>query len=118
MAELDAYPGRDPTSTLFIETCLAASRDEQLRAGLVELIKEYRGRLADWLRAAGQDEPERTAAVLAAAVDGVLLHRGLSGDLVSAEVLPVLGRMLEPNRGAREVSPGFGPAPGPAVMKA
>jgi AcrR family transcriptional regulator len=101
MAELDAYPGRDPTSTLFIETCLAASRDEQLRAGLGGLLEEYRRRLADWLRAAGQDEPERTAAVLAAAVDGVMLHRGLSGDLASAEVLPVLGRMLNRNQDQR-----------------
>lgn len=101
MAELDAYPGRDPTSTLFIETCLAASRDERLRAGLVELIEEYRHQLAGWLRAAGQDQPERTAAVLAAAIDGVMLHRGLSGGLGSAEVLPVLGRMLNRTREER-----------------
>ena len=95
MKELDAYPGRDPTTTLFIETCLAASRDEQLRAGLAELLEEYRHRLAGWLRAAGQHEPEWTAALLAAAIDGVMLHRGLSGGLGSAEVLPVLGRMLD-----------------------
>ena len=101
MAELDAYPGRDPTSTLFIETCLAANRDEQLRAGLVELIEESRRRLAGWLRANGQDQPDQTAAVLAAAVDGVLLHRGLSDGLESAEVLPVLGRMLNRTRDQR-----------------
>jgi AcrR family transcriptional regulator len=95
MVALDAYPGRDSTSTLFIETCLAASRDEQLRAGLVEILEEYRHRLAEWLRAAGQPEPEQTAAVLAAAIDGVMLHRGLSGGLGSTEVVPVLGRMLE-----------------------
>jgi AcrR family transcriptional regulator len=98
LVALDAYPGRDPTSTLFIESCLAASRDEQLRVGLAELVQDYRHRLVEWLQAAGDDQPARTAAVLAAAVDGVMLHRGVAGGLGSAEVLPVLVRMVNAPR--------------------
>lgn len=97
LASLDAYTGTDPTSLLVIETYLAASRDETLRTELVGLLEGFRGALARWLAEHGRDDPQGTAAVLAAAIDGVLLHRALDPDLTAQTVSPVLRRILAPD---------------------
>ncbi|MQA24505.1 MAG: TetR family transcriptional regulator [Micromonosporaceae bacterium] len=94
LASLDGYSGADPTSLLFIETYLAATRDQALGDELAELLYEFRSRLASWLRQHGAGDPEQTAAVLAAAVDGVMLHRALDPGLTSATVSPALRRLL------------------------
>jgi Tetracyclin repressor-like, C-terminal domain len=73
---------------------LAATRDERLRGELHALLEDFRSELAGWLRRKDQSDPERTAAVLAAAIDGVLLHRALDPNLTSAAVTPVLSRLL------------------------
>src|SRR3954452_4617403 len=74
---VDGYTGTDPMSVLFIEAYLAATRDEALRRELGALIGEFREQLAHVLRGHGVARPEATALVLAAAIDGVLLHRAL-----------------------------------------
>lgn len=102
LAELDRYTGRDPVSVLFVETYLAATRDEALRRAVAGIVEEFRRRLAGWLTAHGVAEPEATAAVLAAGIDGVLLHRALSPELTTATVAPVLRRVLTPARGRRK----------------
>ncbi|RKT55020.1 TetR/AcrR family transcriptional regulator [Saccharothrix australiensis] len=79
---------------LFVETFLAASRNDALRQAVGELLAEFRRVLSAWLAARGVPTPDATAAVLAAAVDGVLLHRALDPDLSRAVVVPVLGRVL------------------------
>ncbi|WP_207921429.1 TetR/AcrR family transcriptional regulator [Micromonospora sp. KC721] len=88
--------GTDPTSVLFVEAYLAATRDERLRQALGEMIEQFRRQLADHLAAHAVPDPHATAAVLAAAIDGVLLHRALaagpSGDALAA----VLRRLLTP----------------------
>ncbi|WP_017580344.1 TetR/AcrR family transcriptional regulator [Nocardiopsis valliformis] len=96
LAALDAYPGDDPTSTLFVEAYLAAGRDAELRRGITDVLERFRGPLADWLRAGGIDDPESTARVLASAVDGVMLHRTLDPGLDGAAVASVLRRLLTP----------------------
>ncbi|MDQ4117918.1 MAG: TetR/AcrR family transcriptional regulator [Actinomycetota bacterium] len=96
LGALDAYTGDDPTSLLFVESYLAAGRDEALRAEMSTVVTEFRRELAGWLDRHGHPTPEDTAAVLAAAVDGVLLHRTLDPALRTATVLPVLRRLLAP----------------------
>ncbi|MEU7528477.1 TetR family transcriptional regulator [Saccharothrix sp. NPDC042600] len=90
LGALDEAGGRD----LFIETFLAATRDDELRAAVADVLAEFRATLAAWLAERGVPTPAETAAVLAAAVDGVLLHRALDPELSRAVVVPVLGRVL------------------------
>lgn len=77
LASLEQYDGSDPTSLLFTETYLAATRDERLRTQIAALVTDFRTRVADWLTIHQVAEPAATAAVLAAAIDGLLLHRTL-----------------------------------------
>ncbi|MFD7657136.1 TetR/AcrR family transcriptional regulator [Actinosynnema sp. NPDC059797] len=79
---------------LFIETILAATRDDALREAVREVLVEFRAELAAWLARRGVPTPESTAAVLAAALDGVLLHRALSPDPSPDAIVSVLGRTL------------------------
>jgi AcrR family transcriptional regulator len=102
---LDAYPGDDPTSTLFVEAYLAAGRDDELRRGITRILEGFRAALADWLRAGAVAEPESTARVLASAVDGVMLHRALDPALDSAAVVPVLRLLLLSPRPGEEPHP-------------
>lgn len=96
LASLDAYTGSDPTSLLFTETYLAATRDEILRGELIILTAEFRGQLSRWLAAHGGSAPDDTAAVLVAAIDGVILHRALNPQLTSSAVAPLLRRIITP----------------------
>ncbi|MDR7300341.1 TetR/AcrR family transcriptional regulator [Haloactinomyces albus] len=93
---LDGYTGNDSTSLVFIEAYLAATRDENLRGELTALVADFRRDLARWLGERGRDRPEETASVLAAAIDGVLLHRALNPELTSAAVAPVLCKLFTP----------------------
>lgn len=94
LGSLDSYTGSDTTSLLFAEAYLAATRDESLRDALGALLADFRRDLARWLGERGQDMPEETAAVLAGAIDGMMLHRALNPELTSAVVAPVLRRLL------------------------
>jgi AcrR family transcriptional regulator len=91
---LDAYTADDPASLLFVEAYLASLRDPRLAQDLAALVVHFRHRFAEWLVAHDQSQPEATAAVLAAALDGVLLHRALGPDLTASAVRQVLGRVL------------------------
>lgn len=91
---LDAYTGTDPMSVLFVEAYLAATRDEQLRQALGAVIGEFRQQLGDFLDAHGVPDPQTTALVLAAAIDGVLMHRTLLPGPDGAEVAAVLRRFV------------------------
>ncbi|GGQ73942.1 TetR/AcrR family transcriptional regulator [Couchioplanes azureus] len=91
---LDALDGAGAVSVLFVETYLAAARDEALRTALGEVIGEFRRELADRFAAHAVPDPGGTAAVVAAAVDGVVLHRALLPGLDGATVATVLRRLL------------------------
>lgn len=109
LAALDGYSGDDPTSLLFIETYLAATRDQELRVELTALVVSFRYDLARWLAERGQDMSEETASVLAAAIDGVMLHRPLNPQLTSAAVAPVLRKLLtSTNDGGSRTTPKAG----------
>jgi AcrR family transcriptional regulator len=103
VSALDAYTGADSASLLFVEAYLASLRDPRLARELAILVVDFRQRFASWLAARGQSDPEATAAVLAAALDGILLHRSLGPDLTASAARQVLGRLLvrvelEPSR--------------------
>jgi AcrR family transcriptional regulator len=93
-ASLDPYTGSDPVSVLFVETYLAATRDTNLHDAVAEVIGEFRARLAAWLAERGVVAPEATAAVLGAAVDGLVMQRALDPTLTAGSIAPVLTRML------------------------
>ncbi|GAA2346707.1 TetR/AcrR family transcriptional regulator [Saccharopolyspora halophila] len=95
---VEGYSGDDPTSQVFIEGYLAATRDEQLR----EAVRGEVERFTDWLSAllARNDvpAPEATAAVLGGALDGLLLHRGLGAGQDTEQLVQVLLRLVEQRR--------------------
>ncbi|MBY8848793.1 TetR/AcrR family transcriptional regulator [Saccharothrix longispora] len=93
-ALLAALDEHDEPQELFTETLLAATRDDALRRAVADVLADFRRTLAGWLAAHDVPTPEATAAVLAAAVDGVLLHRTLTPDLTRGTVVPVLARVL------------------------
>jgi AcrR family transcriptional regulator len=94
LSALDPYTGDDPTSVLFTETYLAATRDPALRAEVAEVITEFRAGLGTWFGAHGVAAPEATAAVVGAAIDGLVLQRALDPGLTADTVAPVLTRLL------------------------
>ena len=102
LGSLDRYTGHDQTSLLFTEAYLAATRDENLRQAIGAVVADLRGQLAEWLGRRGVDAPEQTATVLAAAMDGLILHRALNPDLTATAVTPVLRRILAPVAGRRQ----------------
>ncbi|HEY4018955.1 MAG TPA: TetR/AcrR family transcriptional regulator [Pseudonocardiaceae bacterium] len=100
LGTLDQYTGHDSMSLLFTETYLAATRDEDLRRELGTFITDFVQKFARWLEDHGVPEPRQTATVLAAALDGVLLHHSLNPDLTAALAAPVLNRILAPTTAA------------------
>ncbi|TDC39677.1 TetR/AcrR family transcriptional regulator [Actinomadura sp. KC345] len=77
LASVEEYTGADAASLLFVEAYLASTRDDELRERIAGLVAEFRQRFGGWLERHGVPAPFETAAVLAACLDGVLLHRGL-----------------------------------------
>lgn len=102
LGSLDAYPSSDPKALMFTEACLAATRDETLRGEVVALLEEFRQKLARWLTEHGVDAPYATASVLAAAIDGVILHRALNPELTSSTVAPALRKLVTHDTTTRE----------------
>ena len=92
LGSLDAHDGADPTSVLLLEAYLAAARDEPLRDALGAVISDVRSRLSGVLAEHAVPDPDATAAVLVAALDGVLLHRALAPEPGGAAT--VLRRLL------------------------
>ncbi|GAA1227317.1 TetR/AcrR family transcriptional regulator [Prauserella halophila] len=94
LASADAYTGADSMSRLAVEAYLAAGRDESLREQLVGVVEGFRQRLGRRLGEQGVSAPDETAAVLLAAVDGLLLHRGSGAGPDAGPVAPVLRRLV------------------------
>jgi len=94
VAAVDQYTGADPMSLLFVEAYLAATRDDKLRAGIARVLADLRGAIGSRLRQLGVAEPQDTAAVLAGAIDGLLLHRAVDPEAAPATVAGVLRRLI------------------------
>ncbi len=94
LSSVARYDGADPMPLLFIETYLAATRDARLRAQIEEIITGARERIGTWPAGQGIAESSETAAVLLAAIDGLLLHRGLGSAPDTAALGIVLRRLI------------------------
>lgn len=88
------HTGDDPASLVFLEAFLAATRDAGLRERIGAELEGFRRRIGELLDANGVPEPEATAAVLAASIDGLLLHRALAEGPDTRAVIDVLGRLV------------------------
>jgi Tetracyclin repressor-like, C-terminal domain len=96
LGSLDRYTRRDPVSLLFSETYLTATRHEDLRQAVGTVVTDFHQELARWLGEHGVEAPQETATVLAAAIDGVMLHRALNPGMTLSSIAPVLRRILAP----------------------
>lgn len=99
--ELRRYTGTDPASLLLTEAFLAASRLPRLHDTLAASVAAFRTGVADWLRAldrradtADAADADAAATVLAAAIDGLVLHRALDPALDPTALIGPLRRML------------------------
>lgn len=99
LAGLDGYADDDPASRTVSETYLAASRLPALRVELAAVVDDFRAEVAGWLRRHGHgaDEASAAATLLAATVDGLMLHRGLEPGLGAAGLAGPLRRLLTPD---------------------
>ncbi|MDA8371021.1 MAG: TetR/AcrR family transcriptional regulator [Nocardiopsaceae bacterium] len=97
LAELSGYTGTDPACLLLVEAFLASSRLPDLRVELAAMITDFRTHVADWLRAHGHGaEADTAAAVLAGAIDGLMLHRAVDPNMDITALAEPLRRMLIP----------------------
>lgn len=94
LASVASYSGTDPTSMLFIEAYLAGTRDEVLREQIADALRSLRVSLGRRLADRGVADPDATAAVLLAALDGVLLHRALDGGIDGQAAAAILRRLV------------------------
>lgn len=90
LSELDRYDGSDPTSLLFVEGYLAATRDGELRARMGELLTGFRTTLTASFAEAGHPSPDAAARLVMAVFDGFVLHKGLDPGLSGARIAPAL----------------------------
>ncbi|WP_063002496.1 TetR/AcrR family transcriptional regulator [Nocardia mikamii] len=73
---IGGYDESSADTRVFSEMLLAATRHERLRAGLTTVLAEFRATIVARLRAdESVPDPEATAVVLVAALDGLVLHR-------------------------------------------
>ncbi|BEK94967.1 TetR/AcrR family transcriptional regulator [Nocardia seriolae] len=87
LAAIAAYTTIDPTTVVMTEMMLAATRHERLRAELGGLVAEARTVLARWFRDnSAVADPEATAAVVVALLDGLILHRLIDSSLGAVDV--------------------------------
>lgn len=78
LGELSGYTGTDPASLLIVEMHLASGRHPELRDRLRDMIGDFRSHVASWLRVNGHTgDAEAAAVLLAATVDGLVLHHSL-----------------------------------------
>ncbi len=95
LAAAGAYATTTNADTrVFSEMLLAATRYERLRRGLREVLHEFRDTVSAWLRAGGTaPDPEATAAVLVAVLDGLILHRLIDPRLGELDIEGPLRRL-------------------------
>ncbi|SFQ55085.1 DNA-binding transcriptional regulator, AcrR family [Amycolatopsis arida] len=94
LASLAQFSGTDPLSLLVTETYLAATRDPELCRRVGEIAVEFRRRIAGWLGHWGVADPDHTAMVVVATLDGLVLHRALDPTVSAPAVAGVLRRIV------------------------
>lgn len=89
----------NPTARLLFESVPPTARDPQMQAALGAMLARYRALLADRIRACHPQpaaDPEALAALIAAVLDGLLLHLLADPDLDVAVVAQPLLLLLGP----------------------
>ncbi len=99
LAAGDGYTGTDPATLLFIETYLAGIRDPRFRDEIAALLSEITERFSERLAGWGVPHPHDTAAVLLAALDGLVLQRGLGIGPRTDAAADTLRRLVPETRG-------------------
>ncbi|WP_227998974.1 TetR/AcrR family transcriptional regulator [Nocardia australiensis] len=87
LTAIGSYTATDPATVAMSEMMLAATRHERLRDELRQFVVEVRTALTDWFR--DQQvvaDPEATATVVLALIDGLILHRMIDPALRSVDV--------------------------------
>lgn len=96
LRDLDSIDPEVPEVALLYEAFLAAVREDAIRAELGGALRGFRRHVADLLRNAGAEDPDDLAALVAAAIDGILLHTLVDPDLDPTRIVGPLGRLLPP----------------------
>lgn len=102
VASLDSYTGADPMSLLFIEAYLAGLRHQQFGEEIAGLLAGARMRFARQLAECGVPASDETAAALLAALDGLVLQRGLGIAPHRTAAATVLRRLVTEREEASE----------------
>ncbi|MFC4337785.1 TetR/AcrR family transcriptional regulator [Salininema proteolyticum] len=97
LAQLDAFSGLDPTSVLFAESYLQATRDPELREQFRETTVAFETTVSAFFARHGVDSPG-AALTFMAALDGFVLHKALNPDLRAADLAPSLKSILDTER--------------------
>lgn len=101
LATAQPFTGSDPMTLLFVEAYLAGTRDATFGERIAQLLADSRTRFARRLADHGAPDPDGTAAVVFAALDGMALHRGLGIGPDSATAGAAMRRLIGDERKGR-----------------
>lgn len=93
LSEMNTSSDSESSSLLLIEAYLAATRDAELRAQMSAAMITFRKALATALTRNGHPHPQAAAVATLAALDGLILQKGLDPDLSFDDVITVLRRL-------------------------
>ncbi|MEV6558244.1 TetR family transcriptional regulator [Nocardia sp. NPDC051756] len=86
LTAIGSYTGTDTATVAMSEMMLAATRHSRLRTELGHFVARARAAMTAWFREQGAADPEATAAVVLALIDGLILHRMIDPGLGAVEV--------------------------------
>ncbi|WP_243717746.1 TetR/AcrR family transcriptional regulator [Actinomadura sp. KC345] len=95
---LEQAPGDERTTRLAAELIMGATRDPALGAVLRDGLRQARAQIADRLRALHPGWPQArlagSATLIAASIDGLMLHSMIDDELPVGEALSAVGELL------------------------
>ncbi|UFS97071.1 TetR/AcrR family transcriptional regulator [Nocardia huaxiensis] len=106
LTAIGSFAATDPAMVAMSEMMLAATRHEPLRNELGRFVSEARAQLTEWFRTRSAiGDPQATAAVVLALIDGLILHRLIDPTLGAVDVTGPLLRAagLTDNEGTTHV---------------
>ncbi|MFI6043617.1 TetR/AcrR family transcriptional regulator [Nocardia sp. NPDC051321] len=86
LTAIGSYTGTDTATVAMSEMMLAATRLPRLRTELAHFVARARATMTAWFHEQGTADPEATAAVVLALIDGLILHRMIDPSLAAVEV--------------------------------
>lgn len=95
LSALEDFDPRSARGIVLYEAMLAAVRDDEFRSTLGSALAGFRSALATRLAAGGGLDPTSSASLLAAALDGLLLHRLVDPSLRLTPLAPAIIASLQ-----------------------